>query len=90
LVSSTHLGSMTRFLLLSETLVGFSMSITFSDERTACRHNCCKASAVQFWSDSLWTHYHVLLSHIRDSPNLAGPQALRPFFISSYDSQDYR
>jgi hypothetical protein len=62
------------------------------------------ASAVILGSNSRWTHDRILLSQIRDSPNLEGHvpvfislrnradqlylQALR-FFVVSYDSQRY-
>jgi hypothetical protein len=63
------------------------------------------ASAVILGSDSYWTCDHILLSQIRDSPNLEGqvpvyissrnrvaqlyPQALGSLFVVSYDSQGY-
>jgi hypothetical protein len=63
------------------------------------------ASAIILGSESRGTHDHILLSHIRDSPNLRGqvpvcisprnrvaqlyPQALCPLFIASYDSHAY-
>jgi hypothetical protein len=63
------------------------------------------ASAVNLWYKFRGTHDHILLSHIRDSPNLEGqvpvfispsdsvaqlyPQALGSLFIASYDSQGY-
>jgi hypothetical protein len=63
------------------------------------------ASAVILRSGSRGTHDHILLSQIRDSPNLEGqvpvfislrnrvaqlyPQALGSLFVASYDSQDY-
>jgi hypothetical protein len=63
------------------------------------------ASAVTLWSESLGTRDHILLSQIRDSPNLEGqvpvfisprkrvvqlyPQALGSLFVASYDSQGY-
>jgi hypothetical protein len=63
------------------------------------------ASAVVLRSDSRGTHDHILLSQIRDSPNLKGqvrvfispsnkvtqlyPQALGSLFFASYDSQGY-
>jgi hypothetical protein len=63
------------------------------------------ASAVILGPESRGTHDHILLSHIRDSPNLEGqgpvfisprnrvaqlcPQALAYFFVASYDSQGY-
>jgi hypothetical protein len=61
--------------------------------------------AVILRSKSPGTHDHILLSQIRDSPNLEGqatvfitpmnrvaqlyPQALGSLFIASYDSQGY-
>jgi hypothetical protein len=63
------------------------------------------ASAVILRSESHGTHYHILLSQIRDSPNLEGqvpvfisprnrvallyPQALGSLFVASYDSHGY-
>jgi hypothetical protein len=63
------------------------------------------ASTVILGYESLGTHYHILLSQIRDSPNLEGqvpvfisprnrvaqlyPQALGYLFVVSYDSQGY-
>jgi hypothetical protein len=63
------------------------------------------ASAVILRSESRGTHDHILLSQIRDSPNLEGqapvfisprnrvaqlyPQALGSHFVASYDSQGY-
>jgi hypothetical protein len=63
------------------------------------------ASAVILGSDSHGTHDHFILSHIRDSHDLAGqvpvfvsprnraahlyPQALGSLFVASYDSQGY-
>jgi predicted nucleic acid-binding Zn finger protein len=63
------------------------------------------ASAVNRGSESRETHYHILLSQIRNSPSLEGqvpifisprnrvaqfyPQALGPLFVASYDSQGY-
>jgi hypothetical protein len=63
------------------------------------------ASAVIFGSKSRGTHDHILLSLIRDSPNLEGQvfvficprnkvaqlylKALDPLFIATYDSQGY-
>jgi hypothetical protein len=63
------------------------------------------ASAVILKSESRGTHDHILLSPIRDSPNLKGqvpvfvsprnrvaqlyPQALGSLFVASYDSQGY-
>jgi hypothetical protein len=63
------------------------------------------ASAVIFGYESRGTYDHILLSQIRDSPNLEGqvpvfisprnmvsqlyPQALGSLFLPSYDSQGY-
>jgi hypothetical protein len=63
------------------------------------------ASAVILRSQSRGTQHHILLSQIRDSPNLEGqapvfisarnrvaqlyPQALGSLFVASYDSQGY-
>jgi hypothetical protein len=63
------------------------------------------ASAVILRSESRGTHDHILLSQIRDSPNLEGqvlvfisarnrvarlyPQELGSLFVASYDSQGY-
>jgi hypothetical protein len=63
------------------------------------------SSAVILRSESWGTHDHILLSQIRDSPNLEGqfpvfisprnnvaqlyPQVLGSLFIASYDSQGY-
>jgi hypothetical protein len=62
-------------------------------------------STIILMSDSRRTHDHILLFHIRDSPNLEGhvpvfiftrdrvaqfyPQALGSLFLASYDSQGY-
>jgi hypothetical protein len=64
------------------------------------------ASAVILGSESHGTHGHILLSQIRDSPNLEGqvlafissrkrmaqlyPQLLGSLFVASYDSQGLR
>jgi hypothetical protein len=63
------------------------------------------ASAVILGSESRGTHDDILLSQIRDSPNMKGhalvfisprnrvaqlhPQALGSLFVASYDSQGY-
>jgi hypothetical protein len=59
------------------------------------------ASVVILGSESHGTHNHILLSQIRDSPNLEGQvpvfisprervaQAPGSFFVASYDSQGY-
>jgi hypothetical protein len=64
------------------------------------------ASAVILRSESRGTHDYILLSQIRDSPNLEDqvpvyisprnrvaqlyPQALGSLFVASYDSQGYK
>jgi hypothetical protein len=63
------------------------------------------ASAVILTSESRGIHNHILLSQVRDSPNLEDqvsvfisprnrvaqfyPQALASLFVTSYDSQGY-
>jgi hypothetical protein len=63
------------------------------------------ASTVILRSEFRWTHNHILLFQIRNSPNLEGqipvfisprnrvvqlyPQALGSLFVASYDSQGY-
>jgi hypothetical protein len=74
-----------------------------SDERTGLSFTitAALASAVILRSKSRETHDQVLLSQIREFPNLEGqvpvfnfsgtewPQALGSLFVASYDSQDY-
>jgi hypothetical protein len=102
LVSSTHLGPKTRFLLLSDSCVFVDVG------RSLCR--VCRlqlllafTTTVIFGSESHGIHDHILLFHIRDSPNLKGhvtlfisprnrvaqlyPQALGYLYVASYDSQ---
>jgi hypothetical protein len=72
-----------------------------SDERTGLSL-LVLASAIILWSESHGTHDRILLSHIRDSPNLEGqvlvfisprnrvpqlyPQAPGSLFVAFYDS----
>jgi hypothetical protein len=80
-MSSTHLGLTTRFVLLSD-------SCGFVDvERSLTSEGFCRlqlllilASAVILGSESRGTHDHILLSQIRDSPDLEGQV---PVFIST-------
>jgi hypothetical protein len=78
-----------------------------SDEKTGLPFKLLLvlASAVIFTSESRGTRDHILLSQIRDSPNLEGqvpvfisprnrvaqlyPQALGSLLVASYDSQGY-
>jgi hypothetical protein len=82
LVSSTHLGPKTRFLLLSD-ICGFVDVGSPLTRGRVCRLQLLLvlASAVILGSVSRrGTHDHILLSQIRDSPNL---ECRVPVFISS-------
>jgi hypothetical protein len=87
---------------------GYSPYVTSSLTRGwVCRLQLLQvlASAVILRSQSRGTHDHILLSQIRDSPNLEGqvpvfisprnrvarlyPQASGSLFVASYDSQGY-
>jgi hypothetical protein len=87
---------------------GYSPYVTSSLPRGwVCRLHLLMvlASSVILRSESRGTHDHILLSQIRDSPNLEGtvpvfispinrvaqlyPQALGSLFVASYDSQGY-
>jgi hypothetical protein len=87
---------------------GYNPYVTFSLTRGwVCRFNCCWSTPAQSFSGltSCGTHDHILLSQIRDSPNLEGQvpvfisprnrvvwlyrQALGSLFVASYDSQGY-
>jgi hypothetical protein len=81
LVSSTHLGLTTRFLFLSRQLrVCGCGALSLTRERV-CRLQLLLglASAVILVSESRRTRDHILLSQIRDSPNLEGQV---PEFVS--------
>jgi hypothetical protein len=83
----------------------YSLCNILSDERMGLRLLLVLASAVILRFESCRTHDHILLSKIRDSPNLEAqvtvfisprnrvarlyPQALSSFFVASYDSQGY-
>jgi hypothetical protein len=96
---------MTRYLLLSDSF-GF-VDVGCSDERTGLPFTIAAglASSVILGYESRGTREHILLSQIRDSPNLMGqvpkfiptrnrvaqlyPQSLGSLFVASYDSQGY-
>jgi hypothetical protein len=100
LVSSTHLGPKTTFLLLSGDSCGF-----VDVGRPHWQLLLALASAVILGCQSRGTHDHILLSQFRDSPNLESKvpvflsprsrvaqlnsQALGSLFVASYDSQGY-
>jgi hypothetical protein len=100
-VSSTHLGLTTRFYCC-QTIVSLLMWGALCDERMCLLFTI--AAAPRQLSHS-WVRDHILLSQIRDSPNLKGevpvfifprnrvallyPQALSSLFVASYDSQGY-
>jgi hypothetical protein len=71
--------SKTRFLLLS--FVGLWMWGALSDERMGLPLQLLLvlARAVILWFESRGIHDHILLSQIRDSPNLEGKV---PVFVS--------
>jgi hypothetical protein len=96
----------TRILIFQLNTCGYSPNVTSSLMiGWVCRVLLGLASAVILRSESRGTHDHILLSQIRDSPNLEGqvpvfisprsrvsllyPQALGSLFVASYDSQGY-
>jgi hypothetical protein len=82
-----------------EQIVGLLVWGALSDERTGLSFTIADGPC------QLGTHDHILLSQIRDSPNLEGqvpvfisprnrvaqlyPQAFGSLFVASYDSQGY-
>jgi hypothetical protein len=96
-----------RPYFITVTCAGLLMWGALCDERTCLSFTipAALASAVILRSESRGTHDHILLSQIRDSPNLEGQvpvfisprnrvaqlysQALGSLFIVSYDSQGY-
>jgi hypothetical protein len=98
LVSSTHLGLTTKFLFAIQLRVCWCGALCLMRERV-CRLQLMLvlASAVILRPESRGTRDHILLSQIRDSPNLEGwnrvtrlyPQALGSLLVASYDSQGY-
>jgi hypothetical protein len=84
LVSSTHLGLTTRFFItVRELRVCWCGALSLTRERV-CRLQLLLglANAVILGSESHGTRDHILLSQIRDSPNLEGQV---PVFISPRD-----
>jgi hypothetical protein len=104
-VSSTHLGLRTRFLLLLDSCV--FVEVGHSDERTGLSLQLllALASAAILGFEARGTRDHILLSQIRDFPNMEGlvpvfipprnrvaqlySQALGSLFVAFYDSQSY-
>jgi hypothetical protein len=98
LVSSSNLGLTTRFLLLSD-------SCGFVNVVCLLQLLLVLATLVILGYESRGNRDHILLSQIRDSPNLEGkdpvfisprnrvaqlyPQTLGSLFVASYDSQGY-
>jgi hypothetical protein len=99
---------MSRSFIFQLNICGYSPYVTSSLTRGwVCRLQLLLvlASVVILRSESHGTHDHILLSQIRDSPNLDGqatvfisprnrvarlrPQAPGSLFFASYDSQDY-
>jgi hypothetical protein len=78
LVSSTHLGPKTRFLLLSDSFTSVDVGRALWREGGSVAYKCL-ASIVILKSESCGTHDHISLSQFRDSPNLEGQV---PVFIS--------
>jgi hypothetical protein len=105
LVSSTHLGLTTRFLLLSGSCGFVDVGRSLWREDGSVVYNCCWTSPVILGSESRGSSDHILLPQIRESPNLEGqftvfisprnkvahfePQTLGSLFFASYDSQGY-
>jgi hypothetical protein len=69
-----HLGPKTRFLLQSNKLWICSCGAPSLTRGRACRLQLLLtlANAVTLGSEFCWTHDHILLSQVRDSPNLEG------------------
>jgi hypothetical protein len=99
---------MTSNFIFQSNTCGYSPYVTSSLTRGwVCRLQLLRvlASAVILRSKFHRTHFHILLSQIRDSPNLEGQvpvfisprnrvaqlysQALGPLLVASYDSQGY-
>jgi hypothetical protein len=98
----------TSNFILQRNTCGYSPYVTSSLTRGWLCHLqllLALASSVILRSESRRTHNHILLSQVRDSPNLEGqvsvflspsnkvtrfyPQALGSIFVASYDSQGY-
>jgi hypothetical protein len=105
LVPSTHLGALI-FNSVTQLWVCWCEALSLTRERV-CRLQLLLglATALNLGSESHGALDHILLSQIRDSPNLEGqvpvfifprnrvaqlyPQALGSLFVASYDSQGY-
>jgi hypothetical protein len=85
LVSSIPLGLTARLLLLSDSWGVFWCGALSLTRERVCRLQSLLvlASAVILWSKSRGTRDHILLSQIRDSPNMDGQVAV---FISPRNS----
>jgi hypothetical protein len=72
LVSSTHLWLKTRLFFLSDSCRFIDVETSLLMKGWVCRLQLLlvRSSAVVLVSESSWTHNHILLSHVRDSPNL--------------------
>jgi hypothetical protein len=94
------------FITVRQLLIFWCGALSLTRERVCClQFLLILASAVILWSKSQGARDHILLSKIRDSPNLEGqvpvfisprnrvaqlyPQALGSLFVTSYDSQGY-
>jgi hypothetical protein len=96
-----------KFYFPTEHLHVYSLRNILFDKRMGLSFTIAAAlsSAVILKSEFCGIRDHILLSHIRDSPNLEGqvtifisprkrvarlyPQALGCLFVTSYDSQDH-
>jgi hypothetical protein len=92
-------------LYYCQKVASFLMCGALSDKRTDLSFTIALASADIFGSESRGTHDHILLSQMRDSPDLEGqvrifisprkwvaqlyPQALGSLFVALYDSKGY-
>jgi hypothetical protein len=90
------------FLFLSDSCMFVDVRRPRWQEERCVVSNCCWPSPAQSFSESRATHDHIILSQIRDSPNLEDqvhifisprnracqfyPQALGPFFFASFDT----
>jgi hypothetical protein len=101
-----HLEPKNRFLLLSDSCWFVDVGRPLPRKDRSVLYNCCWSSPAQSFSGPSPTGLdHILLSQIRDSPNLEGqvpvfisprnrmarlyPQVLGSLFVASYDSQGY-
>jgi hypothetical protein len=108
ILATSPLGLMTSNFIFQLNTCGYSPHVTSSLTRSwVCPLQLLLvlASAVILMSEPRGSHDHILLSQIRDSPNLEDlvpifisprnkvarlyPEALGSLFIASYDSQGY-